>query len=184
MKFRWIVICLLLALPSLVYADWSSNWKKSVVKIKNDAFGTVVFNHMDHFDNLGQRLCTRCHPQIFHVNRSENPDFTMEEMEKGKACGACHNGEVAFAVKDNCATCHPTRDIVFKRSEVGRVTFSHENHTAMFSCSSCHPGLFIPGPGNKRLTMARMGEGAACGACHDGNTAFSVKDDCSNCHQM
>ena len=185
MKFRWIVICLLLlALPSLLYADWTKNWSKRTVKIKGDAFGTVVFNHLDHFDYLGQRICTRCHPGIFNVIRSKNPDFTMEEMEKGKACGACHNGDVAFAVMDNCASCHPTKDIAFKGSPVGTVTFSHEVHTGMFSCSSCHPGLFIPGPGNKELTMEKMGEGEFCGACHDGSTAFSVKENCENCHQM
>jgi c(7)-type cytochrome triheme protein len=32
--------------------------------------------------------------------------------------------------------------------------------------------------------MAAMGEGKLCGACHDGKTAFTVKDqaNCSKCH--
>jgi c(7)-type cytochrome triheme protein len=34
------------------------------------------------------------------------------------------------------------------------------------------------------FTMAAMGEGKLCGACHDGKTAFTVKDqaNCSRCH--
>jgi c(7)-type cytochrome triheme protein len=30
----------------------------------------------------------------------------MDEMEKGKSCGACHDGKTAFTVKENCDTCH------------------------------------------------------------------------------
>jgi len=185
MKFRWIVVCLLLvALPSVLYASWTKNWSKSVVEFKGDAYGVVVFNHNDHFDYLGKSVCTRCHHKIFNIPKSKNPDFTMEDMEKGKACGACHNGDFAFNVKDNCASCHPTKDITFKVEDPGPVTFSHELHTGMFGCSSCHPDLFIPGSGNKDFTMDDMSEGEACGACHDGSTAFSVEDDCENCHQM
>ncbi|HUL00242.1 MAG TPA: c(7)-type cytochrome triheme domain-containing protein [Nitrospirota bacterium] len=33
---------------------------------------------------------------------------TMQEMDKGQSCGACHNGQKAFDVKDknNCKKCH------------------------------------------------------------------------------
>jgi c(7)-type cytochrome triheme protein len=27
-------------------------------------------------------------------------------MEKGRSCGACHDGKAAFSVKANCASCH------------------------------------------------------------------------------
>jgi c(7)-type cytochrome triheme protein len=30
----------------------------------------------------------------------------MAEMEKGKSCGACHDGKTAFATTANCAKCH------------------------------------------------------------------------------
>jgi c(7)-type cytochrome triheme protein len=30
----------------------------------------------------------------------------MKAMEQGKSCGACHNGKVAFSVKENCESCH------------------------------------------------------------------------------
>lgn len=183
MKFRWIILSLLLlALPSVLYARWGKN----IVKIKNDATGVIVFNHHDHFDALGEEKCPICHNGIFNRNVSKNPPFTMKDMDQGKACGACHNGDRAFDVKDNdnCSQCHPTHDITFKVPDVGPVVFSHDVHTGMFSCSACHPAIFIPGPGNKKMTMDEMGEGQACGACHDGDTAFSVKDNCDQCHQM
>ena len=31
---------------------------------------------------------------------------TMAQMEKGKTCGACHNGKRSFAVTANCDRCH------------------------------------------------------------------------------
>jgi c(7)-type cytochrome triheme protein len=30
----------------------------------------------------------------------------MKQMEKGKSCGACHDGKKAFSVKGDCAKCH------------------------------------------------------------------------------
>jgi c(7)-type cytochrome triheme protein len=181
MKFRLtIFILLLLALPTVLYARWD----KSLVEIKTDATGVIAFDHYTHFDALGEKKCTTCHNGIFNRDRSKNPDFTMKDMEQGKACGACHNGERAFNVKEDCSSCHPTHDITFKVEDAGPVIFSHEVHAGMYSCSECHPGIFIPGPGNKAATMEDMAAGKACGACHDGSTAFSVEENCDTCHQM
>ena len=41
----------------------------------------------------------------------------MADMEKGKSCGACHDGKTAFDVK-SCITCHPAKDITFKNVTV------------------------------------------------------------------
>jgi c(7)-type cytochrome triheme protein len=30
----------------------------------------------------------------------------MKQMQKGKSCGSCHNGKVAFSVKGECIKCH------------------------------------------------------------------------------
>ncbi|MEF3254691.1 MAG: hypothetical protein K6348_03880, partial [Deferribacterales bacterium] len=31
---------------------------------------------------------------------------TMAQMYKGKSCGKCHNGKVAFSARKECNTCH------------------------------------------------------------------------------
>lgn len=68
----------------------------------------------------------------------------------------------------------------------GPVTFSHEKHKEKFEkCTACHVKIFKMKKGTTGdLTMAAMNEGKFCGACHDGKTAFSVKDEasCSTCH--
>jgi c(7)-type cytochrome triheme protein len=30
----------------------------------------------------------------------------MEAMESGKSCGACHDGDTAFGVAEDCESCH------------------------------------------------------------------------------
>lgn len=178
MKFRLIVTILLMTVaPAALYARWIQDIEVYQV----EATGPVEFSHYTHIDILGKN-CPTCHNGIFNIVTEKNPVFTMADMEAGKSCGACHNDKKAFGVKDDCSACHPTKDITFEVAATGKTPFSHDVHTGMYGCSECHPGLFIPGAGNKRVSMAQMEDGESCGACHDGDTAFGVKNDCSSCH--
>jgi len=178
MKFRLIVTILLLtAVPATLYARWI----KDLEVYQIEATGPVEFSHYSHIDILGKN-CPTCHNDIFNIVTKKNPVFTMSDMENGKSCGACHNGDKAFGVKDDCSTCHPTRDIAIKVEATGETLFSHDVHTGMYGCSECHPGLFVPQQGKNSATMKQMENGESCGACHDGDTAFGVKGDCSTCH--
>jgi c(7)-type cytochrome triheme protein len=182
MKHRWLLICVfLLMVPSVVLARWIQD----IVTMPVTATGPVEFSHYNHLEALGKN-CPTCHNAIFNIVVDKNPPATMADMGKGMSCGACHNGTKAFAVGDskNCSTCHPTKDIVFE-NDGGKVTFSHKVHTGLFSCSECHPALFVPASGkNPHNTMTQMEKGASCGACHDGSAAFTVKENCETCHQM
>lgn len=67
----------------------------------------VRFNHFGH--QAQNPDCRTCHDTLFKMERGStdmNSDLNSEAMEKGKFCGACHNGERAFSVKENCAACH------------------------------------------------------------------------------
>ncbi|MHB8707716.1 MAG: cytochrome c3 family protein [Desulfuromonadales bacterium] len=182
MSQRWVVlaIVLLVATPSALYARWI----KDKVSLETKEVGKVEFSHFNHLEAVGKN-CPTCHNGIYHIVTKNNPDFTMKEMEAGKACGACHNGKNAFSVKEDCATCHGNGDIAYD-TDAGKAVFSHEVHTAAFGCDSCHPSTFKAQKGANQATMEQMEQGASCGACHDGSTAFSVKDDndCGKCHEM
>lgn len=143
-----------------------------VFKIK-DA-GTVSFSHSRHNSKYA---CSQCHNQIFAPGVASKR-FTMGDMNKGKSCGACHDGKIAFSVS-SCSKCHPVKEVLF--SDDAR--FNHDKHLAMYSCSDCHSQLFVAGPGNKRVLMSEMEKGLSCGSCHDGSTVFSVKGDCDKCHK-
>jgi c(7)-type cytochrome triheme protein len=146
--------------------------------LRTKTVGQVLFDHSKHGSE-----CNACHPQIFKQKSNSN-HASMQAMEKGRSCGACHNGKKAFSVTGNCVTCHSEAGpIVFKNEDLGNVTFLHDIHMEMFGCNECHPDLFTARRGSTRATMAEMEQGKACGACHDGSAAFSVAEDCESCHK-
>lgn len=74
-----------------------------------DSPGKVTFLHASH---IGDRPdCTRCHPKLFSIVKqaagkpAASRRITHASMEKGRQCGACHNGKTAFGF-DDCTACH------------------------------------------------------------------------------
>ncbi len=79
-----------------------------VLRQSGDSPGKVTFLHASH---MGDRPdCTRCHPKLFSIARQgaatgPSQKITHASMEKGRQCGACHNGKAAFGF-DDCTACH------------------------------------------------------------------------------
>lgn len=141
--------------------------------------GPTRFSHTSH---LVTASCTACHPRIYSPDR-KNRNVDMAAMARGASCGACHNGKKAFPLKD-CTTCHPVKELTFEEKTVGSVAFSHKSHTGLFSCGECHPAPYAAARGTTRVTMQQMEQGASCGKCHDGKSAFSASGDCKSCHHI
>lgn len=151
-------------------------------QVKNITFniketGPVQFSHAKHLKSM---QCNACHNELYTTGR--NKSVKMAEMEKGKSCGACHNGGKAFSIA-KCDACHPApKQVVFKVKETGPTVFSHTKHVEMYGCSSCHTKLFPLGS-NKRASMASMERGKSCGACHNAKEAFALSK-CEKCHPV
>jgi len=65
---------------------------------------------------------------------------------------------------------------------VAPVIYPHWFHRIRFQCSVCHVALGIKmGAGTTGITMEKLIDGQYCGACHDGETAWSM-DNCDLCH--
>jgi c(7)-type cytochrome triheme protein len=67
----------------------------------------VIFEHKIHME-MGME-CDSCHEDIFEMatgTAEENDDFTMKSLYAGKYCGACHDGDTAFASNTRCTACH------------------------------------------------------------------------------
>ncbi|WP_417909788.1 c(7)-type cytochrome triheme domain-containing protein [Candidatus Electronema sp. PJ] len=69
-----------------------------------------LFSHKFHAERAGFK-CADCHNSLFQQangTAKAKGDFNMSSFEKGKYCGACHDGVTAFAVTDqgSCAKCH------------------------------------------------------------------------------
>ena len=194
-RFLFFVLPIIALLPSNLYGVSMGNFggkggtggmggKGSVgamvnkINIQTQTVGIVVFSHNLHGTN-----CNQCHPNIFKKKSNSN-HVSMKLMERGRSCGACHNGRKVFSVKGDCDKCH-AGDITFTDKNIGNTVFSHSVHIEMLGgCDSCHPDLFKPRRGVNKADMAAMKNGESCGACHDGSTAFGVTEagDCDKCH--
>jgi len=82
-------------------------------------------------------------------------------------------------------------DVSFERSSRGRLpaaVFPHWLHRAQFTCRVCHQELkFAMSSGQTRMSRAALIGGRFCGACHNGDQAFSLRpkdggDSCGRCH--
>jgi len=142
------------------------------------------FRHEKH-SSFG---CGDCHTSIFAMKKGGNA-VTMSAIYAGKFCGACHNGQKAFATYD-CSKCHPKMGSVGKSGPKGVINlgsgdnvaeFKHSVHTAKFSCDDCHPKVFPMAKTKLGMTMDKINAGKFCGVCHNGKAAFDGND-CGKCH--
>ena len=67
--------------------------------------GRVVFSHQFHV--AVSEKCTACHIKLFRMLKPTR-QVTHAEMEAGRSCGGCHNGQMAFGPTDaaGCTRCH------------------------------------------------------------------------------
>ena len=66
----------------------------------------AVFPHWIHRIRY---KCYACHPAPFEMKAGATP-ITMDAIQEGKFCGACHDGKIAWAVSfETWNRCHPAR---------------------------------------------------------------------------
>ncbi len=68
------------------------------------------------------------------------------------------------------------------RAGMRPAVFPHWFHRIRFRCSVCHADLgFQFKAGGNDITMLKIIDGQFCGACHNGNVAWSIEN-CELCH--
>ncbi|NOZ84135.1 MAG: hypothetical protein GXP60_04920 [Epsilonproteobacteria bacterium] len=164
---------------------------------------SVIFSHEVHV-NKEHIDCNICHSTIFDtkaLNLQKNKNFNMKSLCKGRYCGVCHNGEIAFSVKTQCARCHigvrgfersdravkiprmssfmPKNALKFGTGNFEAV-FSHKKHIGVH-CNNCHTKIFPFKYTVGSITMNAIKNGQYCGKCHNGKIAFSAIN-CLICH--
>lgn len=157
--------------------------KPKTVTFKVKGATDVAFSHDAHVGKAGLS-CRSCHDGKIITGKDKN--VSMAQMEKGRTCGACHNGKKAFTVAGNCGNCHKgmsPREITFKLKGVTDAVFSHQVHIGMFKCPDCHTKVFPYKAGALKASMASMAAGKSCGTCHNGKDAFTVAGECDKCHK-
>jgi len=72
-----------------------------------EAFPPTLFPHWVHRINY---RCDACHDSLFEM-RQGSTEVSMAMINRGEACGTCHNGDTAFSASfENCARCHRKPD--------------------------------------------------------------------------
>ncbi len=95
--------------PDTCASCHGSDMKQPKVVVFEKPAKGVIFDHAMHTDDLDLK-CNGCHNDLFKMKTGtaeEHPkEFTMEALYKGKYCGACHNGTLAFESGTRCTACH------------------------------------------------------------------------------
>lgn len=119
-KIRAIVA---LGVAGLAVAAWSLMVEAQMGTYKKpDEFGSVVIDNyssdndmapvvFQHWVHRARYTCRVCHVDLGFAMQTGATDIREEDVRAGDFCGACHNGEEAFAgggeaAKKSCVRCH------------------------------------------------------------------------------
>lgn len=77
-----------------------------VVLKREGGEGGIPLAVFPHWFHRIRYKCYACHPALFEMKAGANK-VTMDAIGKGKFCGACHNGKIAWGVSfETCNRCH------------------------------------------------------------------------------
>jgi c(7)-type cytochrome triheme protein len=105
---RWlraVGVCLFGGLLAAAPApDAAAEYGDVVINNYSDAAGMrpVVFPHWFH---RARYACKVCHADLGFKFKAGGNEINMLKIIDGQYCGACHNGETAWAI-ENCNLCH------------------------------------------------------------------------------
>jgi c(7)-type cytochrome triheme protein len=111
-RCSWILLCVVVLAVALSPVGLAQTLPKLPLDFPiprgDGSPGQVTFSHDSHLDK--QRPdCTGCHPALFKIlvrgMPTEGGRMAHAGMERGRQCGACHNGKAAFGL-DTCPLCH------------------------------------------------------------------------------
>jgi c(7)-type cytochrome triheme protein len=197
----------------LALALWTPLNRSSLAAAKDGGFvvypnvdgnqGSVVFSHASHGSKGAGYGCGNCHPNDESFARI----VTMEDIRRGRECGACHDGR-SFGPRShreapsiqNCSSCHmPLGETRIKLNRMDPAVFSHSRHLGAnsnirisrptgFSCIDCHPPFERAPKSSVRMRLPH--EEGGCARCHNGHrpgkglpTAFAATTRCLTCHR-
>lgn len=140
---------------------------------------------MSYESVIGTLPCFGCHDIKAYLDEDTPGDFSHNNHKGlGKHCNQCHpvkGHEMPRVEISTCTMCH-SLEIGYEGGGMGKVLFSHELHAPAFACGKCHNSDFKM-KRTATMQMEPMYSGKLCGACHDGNSAFSAMQ-CMKCHKQ
>lgn len=115
-----VLLCMFVLAGTVVFSDLArAEYGDVVINNYSDAqnIRPVVFPHWFHRIRFA---CKVCHTDLGFKFKAGSNDINMVKIVDGQYCGACHNGTLAWSVK-NCNLCHSGKP--------GTATQVHESTT-------------------------------------------------------
>lgn len=94
-----VLICSLLTTVALAVEG-------DIVFKREGGAGGVAVAVFPHWSHRIRYKCYACHPALFEMKAGAGK-ISMEAIQEGKFCGACHNGKIAWGMTfGSCNRCH------------------------------------------------------------------------------
>lgn len=124
--------------------------------------------------------CERCHTDLPQPpDRAEPELIGTITMGRADEILAARNGDTLAVDGSSIAG----NAVGVSTASLPKAQFPHWVHRIRYRCKTCHMEIFEPEAGTNAITMVDIGNGEACGQCHDGDTAFEPQmDNCERCH--
>lgn len=99
-----LMAIVLLAAGAVWPGDARGEYADVVLNRNSDAAGVrpVIYPHWFHRIRF---RCKVCHHELAFKMRAGANEVTMGDINQGKFCGMCHNGQIAWGL-ENCGLCH------------------------------------------------------------------------------
>lgn len=114
-KTRTVVLILLLTLSLGVVACWAFEFLPPLPS--QEEYGTILLGPQastggyksvpfSHWRHRIRFTCRVCHTELGITMGTSTVSAGADPHNDKRLCAACHNGTIAFAVKDSCERCH------------------------------------------------------------------------------
>ena len=93
---------------------------------------------------------------------------------------------ISVTLTSNLFAVPADKTVTWEGAGLGQVVFDGDEHAEKgYKCDVCHPSLFQMKKGSAKITLASHTNAQFCGACHNGNAAFSTDNPkkCYECHK-
>jgi len=127
---RGIILLILLLSSSTAMANFSlppqparEEYGNILINRTSEANGQQPVN-FSHWLHRTKFTCRVCHGELDFIMKANATEITERENRKGRFCGACHNGKIAFRQNGNCEKCH-NGDIGYSNSKLDKFMFNH-----------------------------------------------------------
>lgn len=114
---KYVVAVIALVLLAAVFSGTEAAFFNLPPLPPPEEYGNILINRVSaannvkpvgfsHWQHRLKFTCRVCHSELGFNMKANTTEISEMANRKGKYCGACHNGKIAFRHNGNCGKCH------------------------------------------------------------------------------